>query len=210
MSLDPCPRENAPSELGEPIKATSEDVDEGPITVQGDGHETNEGPEQLEAAALDNVGDEDPSVIGGEERILSEKPTRVTDGVGDEGLSTSMGGGLNVNEVPERHEEVTPKVTEVIGNEGLSTDEREGHGLSDHSGVVFLSRMTEDAWDKSLDTIRGEAAEESSGAGFELAPLEVAIDMANVSSGVTPVTIASTVTPSAEVALFPNSSLVVA
>ncbi|ERN12282.1 hypothetical protein AMTR_s00034p00241410 [Amborella trichopoda] len=64
--------------------------------------------------------------------------------------------------------------------------------------------MTEGVGDEGPDTIRGETAKESRGAGFELASLEVAINMAIVPSRVTPpaevtlVTFASTVTPLAE------------
>ncbi|ERN10691.1 hypothetical protein AMTR_s00028p00246100 [Amborella trichopoda] len=127
MSLDPCPGEHAPLELGKASVDASGAANDGPITSQGDGHETDKGPEQHEAVAPDIMGDEAPSVVGGEELILSEKPTGVVEGMGDEGPSTSVGGEPNANVVPKP-------------------------GLSGHSGAAVLSEMTEGAWDEGPDT----------------------------------------------------------
>ncbi|ERN12162.1 hypothetical protein AMTR_s00034p00053520 [Amborella trichopoda] len=191
MSLDPCPGEHAPSELEEASKVASWGADEAPITVQ--------------------VGDEDLCVVGGEQIILSEQPEGVAEVMGDEG-SSFIGGEVLILK---QHEVVTPEVAEVTSNEGVSTEAEEEPGLSEHSGAAALSEITEGGGDEGPGTIRGETVEESSGAGFELASLEVAIDMAIVSSWVTPpvevtlVTTTSIVTPSAEVAPIPVSSLTV-
>ncbi|ERN16503.1 hypothetical protein AMTR_s00031p00058290 [Amborella trichopoda] len=216
MSLYPCLGEHAPSGSGEANEAASRAADGGPTTVQGDGHETDKGPEQYEGVALGIVGDEDPSAVEGGELILGEEPVGHVEDVSDKGLSTSTGGGPNADEVPEQHEAVTPEAAHVTGNEGLSTEGREEDDLGEHSGTAALSGMTKGARDDGPNTIRGEIVEESSGADFELAPPEVTIDMAIVPSWVTPpaevtlVTAASTVTAAAEVAPVPVSYLIVA
>ncbi|ERN04977.1 hypothetical protein AMTR_s00080p00174080 [Amborella trichopoda] len=131
-------------------------------------------------------------------------PSELGEGASDEGPSTSVGGGLNADEMPEQHEAVAPEAVEVTGNEGLSTKGIGEADLGEHSGTTALSEMTEGARDEGPDTLRGEIAEDTSGAGFELAPPEVATDMAIVPFRVIPptevnlVTASSTETPSAE------------
>ncbi|ERN02315.1 hypothetical protein AMTR_s00084p00170470 [Amborella trichopoda] len=139
MSLDPCPGEHTPSEFGEASKVESGPADDGPITVRGDGQENDEGPEQHEVATPSNMGDEDPSVVGGEELIVSEQPAGVAEGLGDEGPSTSVGEEPNAKVVPEQHEAVIPKVAKATGNESMSTKEREEPDLSEHSGAAAPS-----------------------------------------------------------------------
>ncbi|ERN02434.1 hypothetical protein AMTR_s00096p00156740 [Amborella trichopoda] len=197
MSLNPCSGEHIRLELGEASKVASGATNEGPITVQGDGDETDGGLEKHKAATPGNVGDEGLSVVDREDLILSEQPAGFAEGVGDDALSTSVGGERNANTVPEQHEVVTLEVAEVIG-------------------AAALKEMTEGARDEGLDTIRRETVEESSGAGFELDPPEMTTDMVIVSSGVTPpaevtlVTTTSMVTLSDEVAPVPVSSLTMA
>ncbi|ERN04694.1 hypothetical protein AMTR_s00076p00160880 [Amborella trichopoda] len=157
MSFDPCSREHSPSGLGEASEVGSRDADEGPITIQRDGHETDKRPEHHEGAAPSIVGDEDISEVEGGELILSEQPIGLV--------------------------EVTPEVAEVSGNEGLSTEGRKEPDLGEHSSIAALSEMNKGAGDEGPDTIRGETVKESSGVCFKLAPPEVAIDMAIVPLG---------------------------
>ncbi|ERM97038.1 hypothetical protein AMTR_s00122p00065540 [Amborella trichopoda] len=90
MSLDPCPKEHAPSTLEQASEVASRAVDEVPTTVQGDMHESDKGPEQHEGAALGIVGNKDPSVVKREGSILSEQPVGIIEGVGEEGPSSSF------------------------------------------------------------------------------------------------------------------------
>ncbi|ERN16311.1 hypothetical protein AMTR_s00063p00212140 [Amborella trichopoda] len=93
MSSDPCLKEFGPM----------------PLQGQRDMHETDKGLEQHEGAAPGIVGDKDPSVVEGKEFILSEQHVGIVEGEGDAGLSTSVGGGPNADEIPEQHEAVAPE-----------------------------------------------------------------------------------------------------
>ncbi|ERN16222.1 hypothetical protein AMTR_s00063p00026820 [Amborella trichopoda] len=153
MSFDPFLREHAPLGLGEANEAASKAVDGGPTTIQGDWHETDKGLEQYEGVASGVVGDEDPSVVEGGEIILDEEPVGLVEDVGDEGPSTSAGGGPNAVDVLEQHEAVTPEVVEVTGNEGLRIEGREEADLGEHTGTDVLSGMAKSAGDFGPNTI---------------------------------------------------------
>ncbi|ERM93471.1 hypothetical protein AMTR_s00132p00104650 [Amborella trichopoda] len=126
--------------------------------------------------------------------------SEATSRAADEGLTTIQGDRHETDKGPKQHD------TSVGG--GPNADE--------------VPEQHEAVTSKVVEVI------DSSGTSFELAPLEVAIDMAIVPSTmtppaevtlvtaasmmtpeVTPVTVASTVTPSAEVALVPISFLTV-
>ncbi|ERN16544.1 hypothetical protein AMTR_s00031p00142830 [Amborella trichopoda] len=132
--------------------------------------ETNEGMEQHEATSPGDVGDEGLSLVGGDEPVFNKQPK-----------ATTPNEMAECDEGPNTSQGEKPRVDEMP---------------KQRVGVVL--EVAKGTGDEGLDTIRGEAPEESGGMGFEVSLSEAAIVMVVVSLKATPVAATSAAIPSAE------------
>ncbi|ERN10733.1 hypothetical protein AMTR_s00027p00127850 [Amborella trichopoda] len=162
----------------------SEAADESPIIVPGEEPDIDGEFKHHEVTAKSDKG-LNPS--------LGEQPGEAA--LGDEGPSPGLGeqprtdtlGDEGPSPVGEEEHVLSGQpvvVAEGIGDEGLG----EEPDLGEQPEAAALGEITEVARDKGPNTTQGEAPEESSGMGPKVIPPDEAIDMAIISSEMTPST----------------------